>query len=145
MRGSGGTEGGGMKYAFGFLLALLAVYFFFDSVKVTTMGSGLLTGGMRRGHGGGGMWDTTSMGLIFVPFFISVLVLFYDASKRWAWWLLYIGLGVIAIEILSRIRFLLMMKTTHLLGIFVMFAAGLALMLQSYRESKQKKGEPSDD
>lgn len=144
MRGSGGTEGGGMKYAFGFLLALLAVYFFFDSVKVTTMGSGWLTGGMRRG-GGGGFWDTTSMGLIFVPFFISVLILFYDASKRWAWWLLYIGLGVIAIEILSRIRFLLMMKTTHLLGIFVMFAAGLALMLQSYRESKQKKGEPSDD
>ncbi len=138
MRGSGGTEGGVLKYFFGVTLALLAVYLFFDSVKVTTAGSGLITGGFRRAYNGGELWDTTSMGIIFVPFFISVFILFYDATKRWAWWLLYVGVGVIAIEILSRIRFLLHMKTSHLLGIFVLFAAGLALIVRSYREERNR-------
>jgi hypothetical protein len=134
MRGSGGTEGGSIKYVFGFLLVLISVYLFFDSVKITTVGQGWISGNrMQAAH-----WETTSMGLIFVPFFISILILFYDASKRWAWWLLYIGLGLIFVEILSRIRFLLHMKTTHLMGIFVMFAAGLAVMLQSYKATKEK-------
>lgn len=137
MKGSGGTDGGVGKFALGFLLAVVAVYFFFDSVRVSTMGAGWITGAMHRGHGG--FLETTSMGIVFVPFFIGVLVLFYDATKRWAWWLMYIGLGVLAIEILSRIRFLLNMKTTHLLGMLVMFAAGVALMLRSYRDHRKEQ------
>ena len=145
MRGSGGTEGGVGLFAIGFCLAILALYLFFDSVKVSTEGFGLMSGMFRgRGGGQGGLWETTSMGIIFVPFFLGVLALFYDSRMTWAWWLTWIGVAVIAIEILSRIRFLMTMKTSHLLGMLLLFAAGAALMLRSYRDmSRDENG--SDD
>ena len=78
MRGSGGTEGGLGKFAIGFSLSALATYLFFDSVRVTTGGHGLISG--LFGYGCGGYWETTSMGIIFVPFFLGVIALFYDAA-----------------------------------------------------------------
>ena len=137
MRGSGGTEGGLGKFAIGFFLAALATYLFFDSVKVTTAGCGLISG--LFGYGRGGYWETTSMGIIFVPFFLGVVVLFYDARLWWGWLLTYLGIGTLAIEILSRIQFLFQMKTTHLLGMIVLFAAGVGLMLRSYRDDPPNK------
>ncbi len=141
MIGSGGTKGGVGKYSIGFGLAALATYLFLDSVKVSTMGHGLVSG-LNRGLGLGGFWETTSMGIIFVPFFIGVTALFYNAKWKWAWGLIYLGLIILVIEILSRIRFLLVMKTTHLLLMSVLFAAGVGLMLQSYKE--EKEGEKGD-
>lgn len=90
------------------------------------------------------------MGIIFVPFFLGVLALFYDSKQSWAWWLMWLGLAVIAVEILSRIRFVMDTKTTHLLGMFVLFAAGSALMIRSYREEgraaeEDEKEKPSKD
>jgi hypothetical protein len=141
MKGSGGTNGGISQFSVGFVLMALAIYLFFDSVKVST-GIGLLSG---FGRGRGGMWETTSMGIIFLPFFIGVIVLFYDAAKKWAWWLMYFGLAVIAIEIFSRIRFLMTMKTTHLLGMIVLFAAGVGLMLRSYRDKRRSDAKTKTD
>ena len=132
MKGSGGTDGGLGLFATGFCLAALGVYFFFDSVRFTTA-PGLLSGMFGRFHGGG-PGDTTSMGILFVPFLISVIALFQDASRRWAWWLLYVGIAVIAIEVLSRMRFFMDGKLTHLLGMMVLFGAGVGLMLRSYRD-----------
>ncbi len=103
------------------------------------------------GYGQGGYWETTSTGIIFVPFFLGVVVLFYDARLWWGWSLTYLGIAIVAIEILSRIQFLFQMKTTHLLGMIVLFAAGLGLMLRSYRDDgpgkdqAEKKDEPSAD
>ena len=82
------------------------------------------------------MGSTTSMGIIFVPFLIGATVLFYDAAKKWAWWLASAGLAIIVIEIFSRIRFVMNMKTTHLLLIFLMIAAGAGLLARAYRTSK---------
>ena len=157
----GGTAGGGGKFLLGLLLAAVSLYFFFDSVLVSTRGGGLISVAMRgRGGGGGhGLWETTSMGIIFLPFFIGLVALFYDAKIRWAWIVTWIGLAIIVIEILSRIRFLITIKTSHLIIMFVTFAAGAGLMLQSYRDERlanraaasadenkdveQKKDEPS--
>ena len=144
MIGSGGTKGGVGKYSIGFGLAALATYLFLDSVKVSTMGHGLVSG-LNRGLGLGGFWETTSMGIIFVPFFIGVTALFYNAKWKWAWGLIYLGLIILVIEILSRIRFLLVMKTTHLLLMFVLFAAGVGLMIQSYKEEKQGEKEAKNE
>jgi len=142
MKGSGGSEGGLVLFGVGFLLSVAALYFFFDSVIATSdvgLFSGLMRG--RRGHGGGhgGMGGglTTSMGIIFVPFLIGTIGLFYDASKQWAWWMMYLGVGVICVEILSHLRFNMNMKVSHLLGMMVMFAAGAGLMLRSYRDYGQ--------
>jgi len=87
------------------------------------------------------MWETTSMGIIFVPFLAGVTILFFDAEKRWAWWLTGLGLALIAIEILSRVRFVMEIKTTHLLLVLGMVAAGAGLLLRSYLI----KAEPSEE
>jgi hypothetical protein len=146
MRGSGGTEGGTGKFLIGFGLSALALYLFFDSVRVSTADLGVFSGFARR-HAGGGMLETTSMGLLFVPFFLGVLALFYDARLKWAWALMWVGLAILVIEILSRVRFVMNMKTTHLLLMMVLFAAGAALMIRSYRDEgsgSEKSGDSQD-
>ncbi len=78
------------------------------------------------------MGETTSMGIVFVPFLAGITILFFDSEKKWAWVLAGLGLAVVAIEILSRVRFVLEMKTTHLLLVLGMVAAGAGLILRSY-------------
>ena len=136
---SGGTLGGGERFLLGFVLSAVSFWFFLDSVQVSTMGNGWVSGALRGGRRGGGIWETTSMGIVFLPFFLGVVVLFYNSKMKWGWYLTWIGLAIIAIEILSRIRFLLQMKTSHLLIMLVTFAAGAGLMLQSYREDRNTK------
>jgi len=131
----GGTEGGEGSFLGGAGLLLLGVglYLLLDSVKVVSGGFGWFSG---MGHRGG-MGDTTSMGIIFVPFFIGVAFLFVDAGKRWAWWLSGLGLAIIIVEIFSRIRFVIEVKTTHLLLILVMIAAGAGFLFRAYRTDKK--------
>lgn len=137
----GGTEGGETLFLTGGGLALsgFGLYLLLNSVRVISGHAGALSGMMNRR---GGMGDTTSMGIIFVPFIIGAAVLFYDAKKKWAWWLAGGGLAIIIVEILSGIRFQMNMKTTSLLLIFVMIAAGAGLLAKAYRSSKsENKGE----
>jgi len=136
----GGTDGGEKAFLAGLGLILfgLGLYLFLDSVRVTSAPYGILSG---RTGGGQGMWETTSMGIIFVPFLAGVTILFFDAEKRWAWWLTGLGLALIAIEILSRVRFVMEIKTTHLLLVLGMVAAGAGLLLRSYLI----KAEPSEE
>jgi hypothetical protein len=136
MKGAGGTSGGISTFVIGVGLTALGVYLFFDSVRVTT-GGGLFSGMVGARGGGHGWRETTSMGILFVPFLIGVVALFYDAARKWAWWLMYLGLAVIAIEVLSRIRFFMDTKLTHLLGMMVLFGAGVGLILRSFREHKK--------
>lgn len=149
MKGSGGTEGGLSLFCIGFGMSALALYLFFDSVRATTH-IGVISGMMGR-SGQGGMWETTSMGILFVPFIIAVIALFYDVRMKWSWYLLYFGVAVIAIEILSSIRFAMNMKLTHLLGVMVLFAAGVGLILRSYRDTSaadsedERSGKPPID
>ena len=114
-------------------MAVGGVYFFFDSVRVTTGHSGAFSGAIGGGRGHGRLMDTTSMGILFVPFFIGVFSLFVNAHRKWPWYLTYIGIAILAIEILSRIRFIIDSKLTTLLGMFVLFAAGCAMMFRSYK------------
>jgi len=135
----GGTEGGEGAFVggLGMVLVALGLYLFFDSVHVTAGNQGFLSGYMSRGIGGLG---TASMGLIFVPFLLGVTALFFDSSKSWAWGITVIGLAIIVIEILSRIRFEMNMKTSHLLLVLGMTAAGFGLVMRALRDgSKNQK------
>ncbi len=78
--------------------------------------------------------QTTSTGIIFAPFFIGVMILFYNSKLMIGWALFYIGLAILAIEILSRIEFVLQTKTSLLLLMLGMIAAGIGLMLRSFRD-----------
>ncbi len=138
----GGTEGGqaAFKAGVGLLLAGLALYLFFDSVYVTSGGGGWISGWMGGMGGIGGMMQTSSHGLIFVPLLLGVVALFYDATKSWAWGLLWVGLAIVVVEIMSRLEFRFSMKTSHLMLLLVMLGAGIGLVLRSFREDSQSGG-----
>lgn len=138
LKGAGGSEGGCLMFLFGLSLAVLGVWLFFDSVRAETGHVGWISGAFRRR--GGGMGTTTSMGVIFVPFFIGVLLLFYNSDLKIGWGLTGIGVLILAIEILSRIRFRMSMKTTHLLLLFIMIAGGLGLIIRSLRDKSLTGG-----
>lgn len=64
---------------------------------------------------------------------------------KWAWWLTYLGIGILVIEIFSRIRFRLQIKMTSLLLMIVLFSAGVGLILRSYRDKHAAKGGKAAD
>lgn len=140
----GGSDGGERAFlaGAGFVLFSLGLYLFLDSVRVISAPYGLISSRML---GGGGLGETTSMGVIFVPFLAGVMILFYDAQKSWAWWLSGLGLAVICVEILSRVRFALNMKTTSLLLVLGMVAAGAGLLTRSYMVGSGRSDEMTDD
>jgi hypothetical protein len=127
-------------FTIGVFLSGLATYLFLNSVYASTVAGGVLSGAIGAR---GGIWETTSMGILFVPFFLGVIALFYDSRMRWAWWLTYLGIGILVIEIFSRIRFRLEMKMTSLLLVIVLFSAGVGLILRSYRDNGKARDEGS--
>lgn len=139
-RGAGGTPGGLGLFVVGFLLAGLGLYFLLDSVRVTSHGIGWVSGGVRWCLGGGA-YATTSTGILFVPFILGVVTLFYDSRLKTGWGLLYFGLAIIVVEVLSGIQFFMSMKTTSLLLILGLTAAGIGLMLRSLRDEAAAPGE----
>jgi hypothetical protein len=117
----------------------IGVYALLDSVRVVSGGAGFFTGLMLNGfgwHGGDG--QTTSMGIIFVPLFVGIVGMAYDMRLVWARLLTGIGVLVILVEILSRIRFFMNMKMSHLLMMLACIAVGFGLILASYRSVGQE-------
>lgn len=135
LENAGGTKGGLSLFAVGAVLSLVSAWFFVDSVRVTTYGAGWISG--RFGAGG-----TGSMGVIFLPLFVAVVALFYDATKNWAWGLMFLGVALIAIEILSRLNFWFDLKLSHFLIMLVGMAAGIGLMIRSFREMPAPPSQP---
>ena len=130
----GGSQGGDILFYFGLGLFLLGfgAYLFLDSVKVVAGNYGVFSGMMRsRGFGG-----TSSTGLIFTPFFLGIVILFYDAKKKWAWIIAGLGIALVMIEILSRLQFYLNMKVSHLMLLLLMMASGTGLILRSFTLTK---------
>ena len=139
----GGTEGGTAPFiaGLGLTLTALGLYLLFDSVHVVSGGTGLISQWLIGNSGG---WESTSRGIIFVPLLLGVGLLFYDAKTRIGWGLMWVGLAVIIVEILSRLQFMFSMKTSHLLLILGMTAAGIGLMLRGLREDKIAERSKSD-
>ncbi|NDC63112.1 MAG: hypothetical protein EBZ59_03810 [Planctomycetia bacterium] len=88
---------------------------------------------------GGG--PTMSTGIVFAPIFIGLVLLFYDARLKWGWALFYLGLALIVVEMFSRMQFMMNTKTSHLLLMLGMIAAGIGMMLRSFRD----QAAPADD
>lgn len=139
MINSGGTRGGFGQFVFGCLLAGIACWLFFDSVRMTTGQYGVFgnawTGvGRHFGNGAAGFFGTTSMGVIFMPLAIGIFCLFVDAKRKWAWWLTWGGLGILIFEMISRVHFSMNIKTSSFILMLVMGMAGLALIFKSFKE-----------
>lgn len=137
----GGTKGGEQIFIWGLGIFLLGfgAYLFLDSIKVIAGERGGAISGMlgRRGRGGGGMAGTVSNMLIFTPFVLGVVILFFDATKKWAWWLMGAGVVFIIIEVISRTRFMVNLKGSHMLLLLFMMASGAGLILRSYMQTRK--------
>ena len=138
---AGGTPGGTRLFFIGLVLAAAGLYLFLDSVRVVTLPAGMLSGFLDHGMFRNGA-PTTSTGILFAPIFLGLITLFYDARLKFGWALFYIGVSIIVIEILSRIQFMMNTKTSHLLLMLGMIAAGIGLMLRSFREPTARSEKP---
>jgi hypothetical protein len=132
MKGSGGTQGGIGQFVIGAIVSGLAAWLFFDSVRMTTNHFGWIRNSLSSGQ----PW-TDSMAIVFMPFGLGVFALFYNAQQKWAWWLTWIGLAMVVIEMLSSVRFSMSIKTSHFLVMLVAFLCGAAMMFNSYRNKPQ--------
>ncbi len=134
----GGHEGGEGYFLGGIALVIAGLYFFMDSVYVTTGQYGSISGMIGRGRNG---METTSMGVVFLPFLLGVGVLFYDSSKKWGWWLAGLGLTMLVIEMVSRIQFRMEIKSSTFLLMFCFMAAGAGLATRGLLLNKKKERE----
>jgi hypothetical protein len=144
VRGAGGTPGGTWLFFTGLVLAATGLWFFLSNVHVMTEPFGMVSGFLGRGFGGAS--PAMSTGIVFAPIFLGLVLLFYDARLKWGWALFYLGLAIIVIEILSRIRFLMDMQLSNLLLMLGMVAAGIGMMLRSFKDlslgdDRESKGE----
>ena len=136
-RGAGGTSGGTGMFAIGFILAALGTFLFLNSVDVVAGPQGWASRMVNRMHGhSGGFWDTTSTGVVFLPFFLGIVILFYDKTQKLGWGLFYGGIIILVVEILSRMQFHMRMSVTSLLILIATVGAGAGLMLRSFRDSE---------
>ena len=55
-----------------------------------------------------------------------------DSTKKWAWGLTWLGLFILAVEIVSNFRVRFSVKGSHAILLLVMIAGGIGLMLRSY-------------
>jgi len=131
----GGRPGGEVKFLIGLVLTALGVWLFLDSIRFTTGHLGVVSGAIARGRGGG-LWDTTSMGIVLVPLFIGVVALFFDVRRAWGWWLTGLGVVILGIEVASRFRPVMAIKGTHLVLLILLIAGGLGLMLRAYLDDR---------
>ena len=115
----------------GYVIVFITAWLFFDSTKMTTLPFGYLTSFFPRG----GFWDTTSMAVIFLPLLAGLVWVVYTflsgGNQKWAKILSWSGLAILAIEVLSRVRFHMVMKTSSFLILLAFFATGLALLLRA--------------
>jgi hypothetical protein len=142
VRGAGGTPGGTWLFFFGLVLAAAGLWFFLSNVHVMTEPFGIVSGTLGRGFGLGG--PAMSTGVVFMPIFAGLVLLFYDARLKWGWALFYIGLAIIVIEILSRVRFQMGMPVSNLLLMLGMVAAGIGMMLRSFRDQSAAPRPPDE-
>lgn len=126
-----------MKFLIGALMTIVGTWLFFDSVRFTTGHMGVMSGAIARGRGGG-LMETTSMGIVLLPLFVGVIVLFFDVKKSWGWALLGLGIIILGIEIVSRFRPVIAIKGTHLFLLIVLMAGGLGMMLRGYVEDRRR-------
>jgi hypothetical protein len=109
-------------------------------VRAVTAPHGLVSGWL---HGFGGAWETTSQAIVFVPLLIGIGLLFHESRWKAGWILLGLGLLVLVVEILSRIRFFMSVKLTALLLMLGMLSAGIALMLRALRGERPPPDAPA--
>lgn len=132
--GAGGTNGGIGRYFIGLALMCTGGYLFLNKVQVTT---GAFSGGFGMGthlYNMGGSSFSVTGGMILIPFFIGIFMIFWNSKNLFGW--LLSGLSVIALiaGIIVNIRMTIMPMTAFdILVLIVLMAGGAGMFFSSLR------------
>jgi hypothetical protein len=131
------NKSSGMAFLLGFLLIIISLWYFFDSVRITVNTHGYITHYMRYNLNYN-ISNNSSMGIIFVPFIIGIICIVYKYN-RFNLCIVIFGIFIIVSEMLSNLRFHLYMKSSHLLLLFTMFSIGVGIMFKNRNFSHEEE------
>jgi hypothetical protein len=126
-------------FTLGFLMFSTGIYLLLHSIGVANpfgFGYGLYHFGFF-----GSTWSITS-GMILLPLFFGVGLVFYNAKNAIGWMLAGGSLVALVAGVLMNLRFVMKpMSLFELLCILTLAVGGLALLLRSLRDTSPGRGE----
>ncbi len=125
--GAGGTSGGSIRFVMGIALFVAGLYLLLKNIYVQ---HNFGFGNAMFGLGG---FNVTS-GMLLIPFFIGIVLLFFNYKNIIGWVLAISAVGLLIVGVITSIHFTLAgMSAFDILMILVMVAGGLGLFLSSFR------------
>ncbi len=123
MKGAGGTEGGIESFWIGFLMFIGGIWMLIDAIIVYTQRAGWLS-----------RYIGESALPVFAPLGLGLLLLFFNYKSKIGWIVSALGLGLILVEVISRLQFYLRMELWQFIVVMIFILGGLGLMLRSFRD-----------
>lgn len=123
MKGAGGTDGGIGSFWIGVLMFIGGIWMLLDAVIVYTQRTGWLS---RY------TWDSALP--VFAPLGLGLLLLFFDYRSKIGWIVSALGLGLVLLEVVSRLQFYMRMELWQFIVVMVFIIGGLGLVLRSFRD-----------
>lgn len=117
----GGTQGGGKEFALGLVLLAVGGWLFVANLQVSSFMWGRLPGGL-------------SLGVVFLPLFVGIALLFFDARSKLGWLAVTIAVALLFVGVFSSLK--VWFRPTSLartLGMLGSLAAGLGLVARALR------------
>lgn len=117
----GGTSGGGGEFVLGLALLALGGWLFIGNMQVSSFMWGRLPGGI-------------SLGLVFLPLFVGVALLFFDARSKLGWLAVTLAIALLFVGVFSSLKvWFRPTSLTRTLGMLGALAAGIGLVARALR------------
>lgn len=126
--GAGGTPGGIGQFLLGVGMVIAGGYLLLNSIRVIH--------GFGFGYGiyNFGGFAVTS-GMILLPFIIGVLIIFYDSTKWYGWFIAGASILALVVGAIASIRFSFTgMSAFDIIVILVLLFGGIGLVLRAVRD-----------
>jgi len=123
MKGAGGTEGGIGSFWIGCLMFVGGIWMLIESIIVYTQRTGWLS-----------RFTNDSILPVFAPLGLGLILLFFDYKSKIGWIVSVLGLGLILMEVVSRLQFYMRMELWQFIVVMVFILGGLGLVLRSFRD-----------
>jgi hypothetical protein len=131
-KGAGGTSGGTSGFFTGLIMMAVGFYMLLNKITITSgfgMGSSI--------YRFGGSYNLTT-GMIFIPFIIGIIMIFYNSKKPWGWVLSVASLSAMIFGVISTVQIRMQsMSSFDAIIIFILAFGGLGMFLKSLKESNK--------
>lgn len=129
-KGAGGTSGGVGRFFIGLIMMAVGGYLFLSKVMITTANSMQGFGLGARLYSFGGGYGVTG-GMIFIPFIIGVVMVFWNSKNIFGWLLSGGSLLAFIVGVIVNIRVTIVPMTAFDIIVLIILMAGGAGMFFS--------------